>query len=242
MPFNEDLPADGTKPWGGPLRAIWGRMLTFLNGLESSLRTKASSTDLSSGLSGKVNTATYTAGMANKADLVGGVIPTSQLPAVAITDLLGSVATQAAMLALVGQKGDWAIRTDLGSTWVITGDDPTKLASWTELKTPAGGGGAVSTVNGQTGTVVLGPSDIGLSKVNNTTDAEKPISIATKAALDTRPATMVWDKVARAYSPRPAGAAAGSRYLVIDDPTATPPPPAEVLVGDIWTRIEGVAA
>lgn len=41
-----------------------------------------------------------------KADLVGGVIPTSQIPALAITEFLGTVANQAAMLALSGDRGD----------------------------------------------------------------------------------------------------------------------------------------
>lgn len=46
-----------------------------------------------------------------------------------------------------------------------------------------GGGGAVSSVNGQTGTVVLTASDVGLGSVNNTSDADKPISTAVATAL-----------------------------------------------------------
>lgn len=47
-----------------------------------------------------------------------------------------------------------------------------------------GGGGAVTSVNGQTGDVVLTKSSIGLSNVNNTSDANKPVSTAQQAALD----------------------------------------------------------
>ena len=47
-----------------------------------------------------------------------------------------------------------------------------------------GGGGAVDSVNGQTGVVVLDKSNIGLSNVDNTSDADKPISDATQTALD----------------------------------------------------------
>ncbi len=47
-----------------------------------------------------------------------------------------------------------------------------------------GGGGDVDSVNGQTGVVVLDKSDIGLSNVDNTSDADKPISNATQTALD----------------------------------------------------------
>jgi hypothetical protein len=45
-------------------------------------------------------------------------------------------------------------------------------------------GGAVDSVNGQTGVVVLTKSDIGLGNVDNTSDLNKPISTATQTALD----------------------------------------------------------
>ena len=93
-----------------------------------------------------------------KADLVGGVVPTSQLPALAITTFLGSVANQTAMLALSGQRGDFAIRTDTGSTFVLTSDGGSSLSHWQELATPTD---AIQTVNGQAGTVVLGATDVG---------------------------------------------------------------------------------
>ena len=54
-----------------------------------------------------------------------------------------------------------------------------------------GGGGAVTSVNTQTGAVVLTKSDIGLANVNNTSDANKPVSTATQTALDTKQATLV---------------------------------------------------
>lgn len=119
--------------------------------------------------------------LAVKADLVGGFIPTSQIPAIAITDFLGTVANQAAMLALSGQKGDWSIRSDTGTTWVITGNTPSLLSSWTQM--PSAGAPVVS-VNGLTGAVTLGKSDIGLDQVDNTSDANKPVSAATQTALN----------------------------------------------------------
>ena len=42
----------------------------------------------------------------------------------------------------------------------------------------------VTSVNGQNGVVVLSKSDIGLGNVDNTSDADKPISTATQTALD----------------------------------------------------------
>lgn len=45
------------------------------------------------------------------------------------------------------------------------------------------GGGAVDSVNGETGVVVLEKSDIGLSEVDNTSDLDKPLSTSTINAL-----------------------------------------------------------
>lgn len=87
----------------------------------------------------------------------GGQIPAAQIPAIAITEYLGQVASQVAMLALSGQKGDWAVRTDTGTVWVITGNDPTQIGSWTELTYPAA---PVSSVAGRTGAVTLTSSDL----------------------------------------------------------------------------------
>lgn len=50
----------------------------------------------------------------------------------------------------------------------------------------AAGGGAVQSVNSQTGIVVLTKSDIGLSNVDNTSDANKPISTAVQTALNAK--------------------------------------------------------
>lgn len=61
----------------------------------------------------------------------------AQLPDLAITDYLGTVANQAAMLALTGQKGDWAIRSDDGKVYVITGSTPSSIGSWTAMSYPA---------------------------------------------------------------------------------------------------------
>ena len=46
----------------------------------------------------------------------------------------------------------------------------------------SGGGGAVDSVNGRTGAVTLTSADVGLSNVNNTSDADKPVSTAQAAA------------------------------------------------------------
>jgi len=119
-----------------------------------------------------------------KADLVGGVVPTSQLPALAITEFLGTSASQAAMLLLVGQKGDWTIRSDLGTVWVIVGNDPTLLADWQEFEYPAS---PVTSVNDQVGVVVLGSADVGAATAAQGVLADtalQPADVGTAAAED----------------------------------------------------------
>lgn len=80
-------------------------------------------------------------------------IPSAQIPAIALSEFLGSVASQAAMLALTGQRGDWAVRTDTDpdSVWILESDDPTQVANWTNVTGP----GAVISVDGRTGAVTL---------------------------------------------------------------------------------------
>ena len=52
------------------------------------------------------------------------------------------------------------------------------------IEIEAGGGGAVDSVNGRTGAVVLAKADVGLSAVDNTSDLGKPVSTATQTALN----------------------------------------------------------
>lgn len=47
-----------------------------------------------------------------------------------------------------------------------------------------GGGGAVASVNERTGAVVVTAADVGLDLVDNTSDSNKPVSVAVQAALD----------------------------------------------------------
>lgn len=115
-----------------------------------------------------------------KADLVGGLVPTSQLPALAINNTF-PVSSQAAMLALSASLGDVAVRTDLTPVkfFMLTGADPTVLSNWTEITTS----GAVNSVNAQVGAVVLGKADIGLDQVDNVSDVNKALSAAAITAL-----------------------------------------------------------
>lgn len=125
-------------------------------------------------------------GLASKADLVGGVIPSSQIPSIAITDYLGAVNSQSAMLALGGQKGDWCIRTDgLPNTgaWILSGNNPASLSDWVKIPLPDV---PVQSVNGQAGNIVLAPSDIGAATAAQGAKADSAIQPGNPALSDAR--------------------------------------------------------
>lgn len=104
-----------------------------------------------------------------------GKLPEAVIPAVAITDTY-VVNTQAAMLALVAQRGDVAVRSDLSETYILKTTPASTLANWVKLPNPTG---AVTSVAGRTGAVVLTKADVGLSNVANETKAQ----LLTNAAL-----------------------------------------------------------
>lgn len=110
---------------------------------------------------------------------ITGTIGTAQLPPLAVNEVF-TAADQTAMLALTAQRGDVAIRTDNGKTYILSTDAPTVLADWKIITAV----GDVSSVAGRTGAVVLAKADVGLASVDNTTDAAKPVSSATQTALN----------------------------------------------------------
>lgn len=91
----------------------------------------------------------------------GGKVPTSQLPALAISET-HVVASQAAMLALSAQTGDVAVRTDLSKSFILTADTPSVLSAWQELLTPPN---AVLSVFGRTGAVTATAGDYSASDI-----------------------------------------------------------------------------
>lgn len=170
--------------------------------------------------------------LAAKADLVGGLIPTSQLPSVSIGETFPA-ATQAAMLALVAQPGDTAIRSDTSPTsvWMLRASPAATLGNWFNLSSAVTG--AVTTVNGQTGAVVLGKTDIGLSNVDNVADVNKPVSTAQQSALDLK---------ANKASPTFTGTLGADTVTVVGTVTSTAlrvtgGTPA---IGEVWTATDSL--
>lgn len=110
-----------------------------------------------------------------------GKVPNNQIPALAISETF-PVSSQAQMLALSqADQGDVAIRSDISKSFILRVSPSSVLANWSELLTPTG---AVTSVNGQVGVVTLSKSDVGLSNVDNTSDANKPVSNATQTAIN----------------------------------------------------------
>lgn len=83
------------------------------------------------------------------------LVPTNHLPPLAITDV-HVVANATERLALIVQEGDVAIQTDDSSSWIYSG------TVWVQFSA----GGAVLSVNGQTGTVSLDTDDVSEGATN----------------------------------------------------------------------------
>lgn len=75
--------------------------------------------------------------------------------------------------------------------YVIAGDNITLTYDNNNDTVTIDAAGNVDSVNGQTGVVVLDKTDIGLGNVDNTSDANKPISSATQTALNGKQDTLV---------------------------------------------------
>lgn len=141
-PVTANPPAENVDPW-------YAARTAFDNQLKATTNAAAALADAHEAQKAAAN-GLATLGADSK-------LPAAQLPAIALVEYLGASANQAAMLAKVGQPGDWTIRTDLSTTWVQTGTNPALLASWTQLSYPTA---PVTTVAGRTGAVVLAQADI----------------------------------------------------------------------------------
>lgn len=108
----------------------------------------------------------------NASNITTGTLPTNVLPPLSISTIQ-TAGSEAAMLALSTQQGDTVIRTDENKTYVHNGGSAGDMTDFTEIITPAA---PVTSVNGDTGTVVLTQDDIAggstyVQTENNLTDA-----------------------------------------------------------------------
>lgn len=117
-------------------------------------------------------------------DIVSGTLSIARLP----------VGTSHAQVAFGDHNHDDRYFTEAEITTALAGKtDTSDLApvalsgSYNDLTDkPTGGSGAVTSVAGKTGDVTLNKADIGLSNVDNTSDANKPVSTATATALSNK--------------------------------------------------------
>jgi hypothetical protein len=65
-----------------------------------------------------------------------GLLPVAQVPPLAISDFLGTVGDQVDMLALVGQNGDWCVRSDLNTVWIVIATPSSDIANWKQMVYP----------------------------------------------------------------------------------------------------------
>lgn len=81
--------------------------------------------------------------------------------------------------------GKLALDKDTNQAWILASTVPT----WV----PIGSGGeeSVKSVAGKTGDVTLDKGDVGLGDVDNTSDADKPVSTAQQTALDSKQDTLI---------------------------------------------------
>lgn len=111
--------------------------------------------------------------LGSKADLIGGLVPTAQIPALAINETF-TVASEAAMLALSAERGDMAVRTDFtpNRVYLLASDSPAVLADWKEIA----GAGSVITVNGQSGAVTLAAADVDAAPASRSIGTAAPLA------------------------------------------------------------------
>ncbi|MEO5499013.1 MAG: hypothetical protein ABIR46_00770, partial [Candidatus Saccharimonadales bacterium] len=86
---------------------------------------------------------------------------TGTQPPIFLTDVY-TVASQAAQLALVVEKGDIAIRSDLNKSFAHNGGTAGTMADWSELLSPTG---SVISVFGRTGAVTAQANDYSFSQL-----------------------------------------------------------------------------
>ncbi len=92
------------------------------------------------------------------------------------------------------------------------GDDQKVLYGDGTYRVAPGADGTVSSVNTRTGDVELDSSDVGLDNVDNTADADKPISDLTQAALDAKQDEFGIQTANRIFSGPSSGSAAAPTF------------------------------
>lgn len=141
------------------------------------------------------------------------------------------------IVSSVGTKGDRYVVATAGST-VIDGISDWNIGDWIIFNgviwEQVDNTDAVASVNGYVGTVVLVKGDVGLGNVDNTSDANKPVSTATQTALNGKADN--GDAIDQLTGDVVAGPGGGSQAATIPNAVVT----AKVLTG--FTELHGKVA
>ena len=113
-----------------------------------------------------------------------GKVPTAQLPSY-VDDVVEY--DNLAAFPAPGETSKIYVARDTNKTYRWGGSSYTAIAS-----------GSVDSVAGKTGVVALVKGDVGLANVDNTSDADKPVSTATQTALNTKQAALGYTPVNKA--------------------------------------------
>jgi len=107
-----------------------------------------------------------------------GKLISSQLPAITVNDTF-VVASEAAMLALIAETGDIAVRTDLSKSFILKGSNSAILNDWQELLSPTS---EVTKVFGRNGAVTAQAGDYNADQIIET--ASRKFQSATQQAFN----------------------------------------------------------
>ena len=124
-------------------------------------------------------------------DQATGKLNLTQMPEIAIVSYLGTVDSQDAMTSIgtpptglpSGVIGDWTIRSDIGTSWILIGTDQTVFANWLQMSYPPV---SVTSVAGRTGNITLFATDIGGLATSATTDTTNASNITSGTLSNSR--------------------------------------------------------
>ena len=137
--------------------------------------------------------------------------------------VLAATPTEKGIYYVTSADGTFAGITFTTGDWIISNG-----TAWEKVDNTD----AVASVAGRTGVVVLTKSDVGLSEVDNTSDANKPVSIAQQAALDLKANLAAADFTGTVTAPTP---------TALDDSTKVATTAfVKARIGELNTGVSGV--
>lgn len=168
------------------------------NASTSASAASTSATNAASSATSASGSATAAAGSATSASGSATTATTQASNASTSATNAASSATAAAGSATSASTSAGTATTQAGIATTQAGIATTKAAE-AAASAASIAGGPVTSVAGKTGVVTLAKADVGLGNVDNTSDANKPVSTATQTALNAKEATITAGTTAQYY-------------------------------------------